>query len=73
MPIDPPLIIAVWHRRSASSPLHRGLREKIIGLSRLLNEGEHTAIPAPRDLSDAQRSLQHFELLHVFVLKSRST
>ncbi|MCA1492361.1 LysR family transcriptional regulator [Sinorhizobium alkalisoli] len=44
MPIDPPLVIAVWHRRSASSPLHRWMREKIIGLTRRLNEGEHTSI-----------------------------
>ncbi|KSV86590.1 hypothetical protein N184_10740 [Sinorhizobium sp. GL28] len=27
---------------------------------------------APRVLSDAQRSLQNFDLLHVFVLKSKS-
>ncbi|ASY65030.1 hypothetical protein SJ05684_c36170 [Sinorhizobium sojae CCBAU 05684] len=27
---------------------------------------------APRVLSDAQRSLWHLELLHVFVLKSRA-
>jgi DNA-binding transcriptional LysR family regulator len=45
MPMDPPLIIAVWHRRSASSPLHRWMREKVIALMRLLNEGEQTAIP----------------------------
>jgi len=44
MPIDPPLIIAVWHRRSASNPLHRWMREKVIALMRLLNEGEQTAI-----------------------------
>lgn len=44
MPIDPALIIAVWHRRSASSPLHRWMRETIIGLMRLLNEGEQTAV-----------------------------
>ncbi|MDK1483051.1 LysR family transcriptional regulator, partial [Sinorhizobium sp. 6-117] len=44
MPIEPPLIIAVWHRRSTSSPLHRWIRERIIGLMRPLNEGERTAI-----------------------------
>ncbi|WP_331374426.1 LysR family transcriptional regulator [Sinorhizobium chiapasense] len=44
VPMDPPLIIAVWHRRSASSPLHRWMREKIIELMRILNEGERTAI-----------------------------
>lgn len=43
MPIDPPLIIAVWHRRSASNPLHRWMREKVIALMRLLNEGEQIA------------------------------
>nr|WP_153441011.1 LysR family transcriptional regulator [Sinorhizobium terangae] len=46
MLIDPPLIIAVWHRRSTSNPLHRWMRERITGLMRPLNEG--SGLPSPK-------------------------
>jgi DNA-binding transcriptional LysR family regulator len=43
MPVDPAIIIAVWHKRSASSPLHGWMREQVVTLMRRLDEGEPVA------------------------------
>jgi len=40
MPIDPPLIISAWHRRSSANPAHRYMREEIAQVLSQLNEGE---------------------------------
>ncbi len=47
MPIDPALIIMIWHRRSSANPAHRWLRELIAEILLPLNAG-HEALS--RDL-----------------------
>ncbi|PWJ20237.1 LysR family transcriptional regulator [Jannaschia seohaensis] len=37
MPIDPPLIIGTWHRRSDKAPLARWMRDQVFGLLRRLD------------------------------------
>jgi len=44
MPIDPALIIAVWHRRLNSSPLHTWMTEQVVTLMRQLNQGEERSV-----------------------------
>lgn len=44
MPVDPVLIIAVWHKRLNSSPLHSWMREQVAALMRPLNEGEEKGV-----------------------------
>lgn len=44
MSIDPAQIIAVWHKRSTSSPLHGWMRKQVFALMRQLNEGEQTSM-----------------------------
>lgn len=40
MPVVVPLIVAIWHGRSTTSPLHRFLRGLVADVLRPLNEGE---------------------------------
>lgn len=51
MPIAAPLIIAVWHRRSRATPLHRWMRAQIFALMRKLNAGE-APLPEPEPGAD---------------------
>lgn len=37
MPIDPPLIVGIWHKRSEHTPLAIWMRDQIFGLMRRLN------------------------------------
>nr|WP_306267994.1 LysR family transcriptional regulator [Pararhizobium sp. IMCC3301] len=44
MPIDPPLIHMIWHKRSTANPAHKWLRELIAETLLPLNEG-HSPLP----------------------------
>lgn len=37
MPIDPPLIVEIWHKRSDVTPLSGWMREQVFGLMRRLD------------------------------------
>jgi DNA-binding transcriptional LysR family regulator len=38
MPIDPPMIIGIWHKRSETTPAAVWMRNQIFGLMRALNQ-----------------------------------
>ena len=38
MPIDPPSIVAIWHKRSETTPLSVWMREEVFGLMRALDK-----------------------------------
>ena len=40
MQIDPPLLVAIWHKRSTGNPAHKWLRDLIADMLIPLNEGE---------------------------------
>ncbi|MFP4326942.1 MAG: hypothetical protein ACLFQL_02945 [Paracoccaceae bacterium] len=37
MPIDPPLIVGLWHKRSDRTPVARWMREQVFGPMRALD------------------------------------
>jgi DNA-binding transcriptional LysR family regulator len=46
MPMEPALIVAVWHRRTTASPFHAWMRGAVVTLMRSLDEGEPAGPPA---------------------------
>lgn len=40
MPVEPALIVGVWHRRVDRHPFHAWMRAQIFGLLKPLDEGE---------------------------------